>query len=119
MAENLEERTYTSHGDVVRPGHPAGQEERRHPAAQASGHGRRKTPAQKAAALERAAQREQYRLSREGRRQRTHAMCVLAGAIAAELRAEPAQAPWVLDVVQRRVTKTPDHTAVLRWLSTI
>ena len=119
MAKNLEERTYTSQSDVVRPGDPAGQEERRHPAAQDSGRGRRKTPAQKAAALERAVQREQYRLSREGRRQRTHAMCVLAGAIAAELRAAPAPAPWVLDVVQRRVTKPSDQRAVLAWLSTI
>ena len=126
---NLEERTYTSPRDV-RPGDPAGQadsggrperDRRRHPAAEAGSEltARRKTPAQKVASVERAAQRERHRLSKAERRHRTHAMCVLAGAIAAELKRDQTQAPWVLDMLQRRVTKAHDLTAVMQWLSTI
>jgi hypothetical protein len=46
-------------------------------------------------------------------------MCVLAGAIAAELRTDQAQALWVIDLVQRRVTKPRDLTDVMQWLSTL
>jgi hypothetical protein len=79
----------------------------------------RKTPAQKAAALERAERRTLHRLERTERAKRTHAMCVLAGAIAAELRTDQAQALWVIDLVQRRVTKPRDLTDVMQWLSTL
>ena len=79
----------------------------------------RKTPAQKVAALERAERRALHRLGKTGRDQRTHAMCVLAGAIAAELRRDQAQALWVLDVVQRRVMKPRDLSDVMQWLSTL
>ena len=78
-----------------------------------------KTPAQKVAALERAERRALHRLGKTGRDQRTHAMCVLAGAIAAELRRDQAQALWVLDVVQRRVMKPRDLSDVMQWLSTL
>jgi hypothetical protein len=79
----------------------------------------RKTPAQKVAGLERAERRTRHQLAKAERSHRTHAMCVLAGAIAAELRRDQAQALWVLDVVQGRVTKPLDLAAVTRWLSTI
>jgi hypothetical protein len=93
----------------------------RHPAAQEKGNRGmvRKTPAQKAAALNRAERRTRYALSKAERDHRTHAMCVLAGAIAAELRVDQAQALWVIDVVQRRVTKPRDLSDVMQWLSTL
>jgi hypothetical protein len=106
---------------TVRPDHPTGQERGRHPAAQEKvTRGMvRKTPAQKAAALDRAERRLRHRLGKTERDKRTHAMCVLAGAIAAELRVDQAQALWLIDVVQRRVTKPRDLSDVMQWLSTL
>ena len=118
---NLEERTYTLLRNAARPGHPTGQ--RKGPPSGGPREGQRvagrKTPAQKVAALERAERRALHRLGKTGRDQRTHAMCVLAGAIAAELRRDQAQALWVLDVVQRRVMKPRDLSDVMQWLSTL
>ena len=124
---NLEERTYTLLRNVVRPGSNAGRNASarhgrgRHPAAQEKNRGMtgRKTPAQKVAALERAERRLKHVFGKQVHRRRTHAMCVLAGAIAAELKQDPAHAPWVIDVVQRRVTKPHELAAVTAWLSTI
>lgn len=117
----LEQRTYTLLRNAVRPGHPTGH--RKGPPSGGPREGQqvagRKTPAQRVAALERAERRLRHRLSKTERDRRTHALCVLAGAIAAELRVDPAHAPWVIDVVGRRVRKPHDLAAVTAWLSTI